>query len=431
MRSYDTTAVHWCYFDPKLTLFALFSVVLITGDLGSDSYQSYVYIENGDTNWGYSTITIVFVPFATVFVSEVLALLMKKYRGETVTKQDLMKSLKTICKHIPMLQPIVHLIYLRELKSSRDEIKRSRIFYKSLLQNTSESDSKLELIDDVNGENLKDYQEDVKQAANDHVKANKRYLEIMTEFQRMKLFEAFGESAPQAALQLGIVLQVGTVSYTQIFTICTSLFSLTLGASEILLMLATKDKPVKETSWKVTWLLAFPAMFMVVVPRILSLSLIIAYAKGYFLVFIVAFIILNICINFHHFQRDPPEVMLGILTNLFASCIVVQEGSGFYKRSAIASSLLHALGLLCLFSLVLGNAINPCPETDSNRHSPVLHCFQLSFPLDSGIHRCQWRSKLEKTTCQLSFSNLSKTDFDNLNCTPYVFRMESESSSGK
>ena len=31
-----------------VTFFALFSVVLITGDLGSDSFQSYVYIENGN-----------------------------------------------------------------------------------------------------------------------------------------------------------------------------------------------------------------------------------------------------------------------------------------------------------------------------------------------------------------------------------------------
>ena len=155
----------------------------------------------------------------------------------------------------------------------------------------------------------------------------------MTDFQRMKLFEAFGESAPQAAFQIGIVLQLGTVSSTQIFTICTSLFSLTLGASEIMLMMATKDNPIRDASWKVKWILVFPAMFMVVVPRILSIGLTISYAKGYILFVMMAFLLLSICISFCHVKRDPPEALLGILTNLFAPAIVIQEGSGYFKRS--------------------------------------------------------------------------------------------------
>ena len=427
MRSYDSTTVRWCYFDPKLTLFALFSVVLITGDLGSDSFQSYVYIENGNTNWGYSTITIVFVPFATVFVSEVLVLLIKKCRGETVTKQNMIESLQTIFRHFPLIQPFIHLIYLRDLKAARDQMKRSMMFHKSLLKKTSKvvkSDLEFDMIEDINNENLKDYQDDVKQAAEDYAKAKFNFLKIMTEFQKMKLYETFGESAPQAALQIGIVLQVGTVSPTQIFTICTSLFSLTLGASEILLMMATKDKPVKEASWKATWLLVFPAMFLVVVPRILTLSLIMAYTKGYFLLFVVAFFVINLLINLDHLRRDPSEVMVGILTNLFASCIVIQEGSGFYKRSGIASSFLHALGLLCLFFLMLGNTISTCPDTSINRHSPILHCFQMKFPTNNGMVRCDWPTNLDRSNCTLAFNSISKSYFDTLQCEPHLLTLE-------
>ena len=301
------------------------------------------------------------------------------------------------------------------------------MFYKSLLKKPSKLDNselKFEIFDDVDNETLKDYQDDIKEAAEDYDKAEQRYLEIMTDFQRMKLYEAFGESAPQAVLQLGIVLQLGTVSPIQIFTICTSLFSLTLGASEILLMMATKDKPVKEASWKATWLLIFPAMFMVVVPRILSLSLIMAYTKGYFLLFIVTFFLLNMLLNLKHLIRDPPEVMVGILTNLFAPCIVVQEGSGFYKRSGIVSSLLHALGLFCLFLLMLGNTINTCPDTTVNRHSPILHCFQLNFPLENGMQRCQWPTSLDKSTCTLAFNNVSKSYFDSLQCKPDILSLQ-------
>ena len=98
LRTYDTTKVHWCIFDPKLMLFAVFSVVLVTGDLGSDSVQTYIYIESGDFYWGYSTLIIVFVPFATICVSEFLYHSMRCCRGETVTRQDFVKSIKTICR---------------------------------------------------------------------------------------------------------------------------------------------------------------------------------------------------------------------------------------------------------------------------------------------------------------------------------------------
>ena len=107
--------------------------------------------------------------------------------------------------------------------NAKCKMDRSLDFYKSFVP------------EKVTDENRKEYQEDVEEAAKDYVEAKEKYLELMTDFQRMKLFEAFGESAPQAAFQIVIVLQLGTVSPTQIFTICTSLFSLTLGASEIML----------------------------------------------------------------------------------------------------------------------------------------------------------------------------------------------------
>ena len=92
----------------------------------------------------------------------------------------------------------------------------------------------------------------------------------MTDFQTKKLYEAFGESAPQAALQISIVLQVGVLSTTQIITICTSFLSLTLGASEILLMMSTKDNPIKESSWKATWLLGGFQLEFVSISRVMN-----------------------------------------------------------------------------------------------------------------------------------------------------------------
>ena len=367
-------------------------------DLFADSYQSYDYHQNGHYYWSQTTIAIVFVPLATICISEILrhAIAKKSIRAPIT----LMSSLKTIVKHIPFVQPFVHLLYLKDLKLAKDQMEKSLQFYKSF-------DPKM-----VTEENRKSYQEDVTTAADDFVRAKEKYMEIMTDFQKMKLYEAFGESAPQAALQIGIVLQVGTLSTTQIVTICTSFLSLTLGASEILLMMATKDKSIKESSWKATWLLIFPAMFMVVVPRIMTISLIIAYTKGFFLIFIAVFLVLSIGINFHHLKRDPPEVMVGMLTNLFAPAIVVQEGSGFYKRSGIGSSLLHVLGILSLFLMVIGNTIDTCPDSNTNRQAPILHCFRGKFSPDFSIQRCEWPENLTKSHCTEAFESFSTNDYE-------------------
>ena len=76
----------------------------------------------------------------------------------------------------------------------------------------------------------------------------------------MKLYEAFGESAPQAALQISIIIQTGTLGVStmeKVFTsigILISFFSLTLGASDLLLKMATKDNKVTFMCLSADWI---------------------------------------------------------------------------------------------------------------------------------------------------------------------------------
>ena len=177
------------------------------------------------------TVIFVLVPIATRCVCEILIQARKKLRNEPLT---LMESLKAISLQIPIIQPVVHLLYLLRLKAAKDNITRCIKFYKKFNPRM------------VNEQNRKYFQDDVKNAADDFVKFQKTYQEILTNFQNVRLFEAFGESAPQAAFQIGIVLQLGTLSGLQVFTISTSLFSLSLGASTIFLMMATKNNPIKQ-----------------------------------------------------------------------------------------------------------------------------------------------------------------------------------------
>ena len=43
---------------------------------------------------------------------------------------------------------------------------------------------------------------EVQKAGEDYVKAKRMYKMLMTDFQEMKLYETFGESAPQGGFQL-------------------------------------------------------------------------------------------------------------------------------------------------------------------------------------------------------------------------------------
>ena len=88
------------------------------------------------------------------------------------------------------------------------------------------------------------YKSQIENAASKHEEFNSIYAKTLTKFQEMKLFEAFGEAAPQAVLQFAIIIQLGYVSPVQLVTIITSLFSFSLTSAEIFLMMKTKNKLV-------------------------------------------------------------------------------------------------------------------------------------------------------------------------------------------
>ena len=71
-RRYHSLKLKKCAFDGKLMLFSFFSVGLVTLDLGSDSAQAKDYIEDEHKYWGYSTISMMFVPLLSVCMYVIL-----------------------------------------------------------------------------------------------------------------------------------------------------------------------------------------------------------------------------------------------------------------------------------------------------------------------------------------------------------------------
>ena len=190
----------------------------------------------------------------------------------------------------------------------------------------------------------------------------------------LSFFSGYGESAPQACLQIAIILIQGRCSLNQLFSVILSLISLSLCATQIYLTLPTKGKTFKDSSWKPKYLIVLPSMMLIVIPRIISISLMISYVKHGVLVIILLMLIVNLLTNIKFVMRDPAKTILGCLTNIFAPCIIVEEGSQFFKKSSLTSNLMHGISLVTMTTLVIFNLVQPVPCYRTQ--PPILHCFK-------------------------------------------------------
>ena len=392
--------------DPEVTTFGVIQIGMTTADHVTDGVQGNEYIKSKDYRWAYLTFVLMLAPMATSCMTEIMNNTIKYFRG----RSDLVswkQSLKRIARHFPLFQPMVHVWFFLKLRKSKGIMLKARKFYQSFKP------------EDVTSENLFHHQVQVNKAAKDYAGARKAFSSLKTEFQEMKLYEAFGEAAPQAVLQFSIILQLGYITPLQCFTIATSVFSFSRNSSSIFLLMKTKRKDIKGASWK-EMVIVFPTMFFIVIPRILSMSLIAAYTKDCFLIVLVTMVIVNTVVNLAHFKRDPGQAFLGVMTNIFAPCIIVEEGSSFFKRSGITSSILHILAQVSLFCLVYSNIlVPPCPDVGQRIYVPISHCFVSNRTEDtsSGMARCLMNytyEELNKTTHEVVIphdipDNLMKT----------------------
>ena len=71
------------------------------------------------------------------------------------------------------------------------------------------------------------------QIAKDCYRLNQKKTKVMNDFLQMKLYEAFLEAAPQSILQIMIVFRRGFSDPMDVFTITTSMLSLTMCATNL------------------------------------------------------------------------------------------------------------------------------------------------------------------------------------------------------
>ena len=131
--------------------------------------------------------------------------------------------------HVPILQPLIHLTFFKELRTFDHQIQGNRQKY-----------SKFAAKIDTNKKPLYKKVEDTFGYAKANQKHWKDKKTLLTLFLDLKLLEAFLEAGPQLAFQIGVILKDGVSSQTQIVTIFTSALSLTWTSSELFLKYPTE-----------------------------------------------------------------------------------------------------------------------------------------------------------------------------------------------
>ena len=203
----------------------------------------------------------------------------------------------------------------------------------------------------------------------------------------VSLFEGFAESAPEALLQIAIVFIRGKCSQTVLTSIITSFLSLAKCAMSNYLTMPTKGKEVKEGGWKTKLFFVLPCMVLIATPRIICLSILASYLKGWIILVVFLMVLINGRINSHFVIRDPGQAMLGCLANVFCPVVVVEEGSTFFLKSALVGNLTHAISLILLTTLLATGQILPQPCGESQ--PSIFQCYNHNGTKDGyQVMRC-------------------------------------------
>ena len=121
------------------------------------------------------------------------------------------------------------------------------------------------------------------------------------------------------------------------------------------------------------------------------------------MLFVVAYFIISSLIMCHpHVTRgsaknDPGNAFLGILTNLFSPCIIIEEGSKFLAKSSIVATLSHCLTQAVILLVTVSKTIT----ITAYANPPILHCYldvDYNITRNSTFSRCLVKEE-EPTYC--------------------------------
>jgi hypothetical protein len=227
--------------------------------------------------------------------------------------------------------------------------------------------------------------------------------------QKRKLFELFGENAPQFILQLAIKLSKTNTNITSAsklleaiftdFTIASSFFGLIMRSTSVFIELASYDKHNSKIEPYASWkdkLIVVPAMVTTIMPRILMLSVLFGSSfplfkfdtekpilglrsglvlfLGAFVIYVIVFLIVGCVIAAKTPQLNKSDVILSGLSALIAPCLIFHQTSKILRWSSILSATKYTIIMFTFFVVLKVE-----PSIWNSRNDPAGNDFIIIF----------------------------------------------------
>jgi hypothetical protein len=284
--------------------------------------------------------------------------------------------------HLPFFQPLNHLRISQELNDAKQQM-----------------------------EVIKKYKHELSREFCEYLKsdAQKCVAEILCNFQKVKILEAYGESAPQFCLQIAIIIRRGYISPTQLVSVIISILTFTLASSNVYAQMPTKFCPIPHQDWR-NHIYVFPAMFLSISARLLSLGLIIAYLREYTFLVIVLALLTESLLLIRYLKDDTGTSLMGMFTSLFAPTIVKNHYTHFLLKTCICTAVTYMLSISLLFALIDFEVTVP----DIQYLPPIFHCFKTT----------DWIPTINQKSCLYNGTNIVQ------NCSTTLMTITNKQLSG-
>ena len=314
------------------------SFVIPGVDALTDIISGIRFLYNGDVAFG--TLTLAF-PFAPAIVAFFL-----KIRNKTGRWQ-------TLVNHLPLMQLKNHAHKLGSISNLLSEV----AVYEEELEKLKQDDQTPQ-----NDQQIKDKE-------GEKAVRSKEIDDCKTELQKFKIYSGMLESAPQAVLQLSVLLKefyhaaAYHVDALVMIQIISSMSSVLLTVTGLIcempfIVHKTERTPIRNLSF--TFLKILPLVMCSVLPRLLSMIVICSFVTfqdwlfytifgaSYFGAFFLS------CVGISHFiknrypRSDSSMIKLGLITSIVSPCVIGIFGSPFLVVSSLSTTFLQSLALAAL-----------------------------------------------------------------------------------
>ena len=307
---------------PELLVFLITDIILLTLDVGLDVSTSYEFYMNGEVNWAAVNFGLIFLPCVVRFATSTIEELKSERKGLDTIKQAWGRAV--LC--LPFFQTY------RTIKRFI-EMREQKVFQTS----------------------------------------TKNMNSIREENANASICEGYLEAAPCQIFNIYVYLVTGTITQTQVGSICTSILTLSLTAEKVYFLYRAKNEKDVDPNWRLKLYLLLPMMLNIssntILWSLLAANCKIGIVGCIFFVFTVNWGVIKCCHVEDTKQMYSTPSVVAVLSTWSPSCI----GTGREMfRSLFISSYLSKLVIMAAFYLLKTFEVSFLPNP------PLTSCISTS-----------------------------------------------------